>query len=133
MIGLDTSALLRYLTDDDPAVAAQVAAAIDGDEPVQLSGIVLIEAVHVLRGVPYSRRNPDLADVLIELLAHENVVLTGLDQDLATAAIRGARGLSPRHIADALIGAAARDAGSRQLLTTDTAFVTDLIPVVQLH
>jgi predicted nucleic acid-binding protein len=133
LIALDTSALLRYLTVDDPAVARQIAERIDGEEHVQLSPIVLIEAVHVLRGPPYERTNPELADALVELLSHENVVLSGLDQDLATAAIQAARDLSPRHIADALIAAAARDAGARQLLTTDTAFTTDLVEVVQLR
>lgn len=133
MIALDTSAVIRYLTDEDPDVARRVGDLVQGSEPIQLSPIVLIETVHVLRGSPYDRANPDLADALVELLSHENVILSGLDQELATAAIQAARELSPRHIADALIAAAARDAGARELLTTDTAFTTDLIPVIQLR
>ena len=101
-------------------------------EPVQLSPAVLIETVHVLRGRPYGIENPALADTLVELLAHENVALSGLDGDLAIAAIHGARERSPRHLADALIAAAARDAGCRLLVTTDTAFATELLPVKQL-
>ena len=133
MIALDTSALVRYLTNDDPAVARRVARLIDDVEPVQLSPAVLIETVHVLRGRPYAIENPALADTLIELLAHENVVLSGLDADLAIAAIHGARDRSPRHLADAMIAAAARDAGCRLLVTTDSAFVSDLVPVEQLR
>ena len=133
MIALDTSAVVRYLTDDDPAVATRVSELIDGVEPVQVSQAVLIETVHVLRGRPYAIKNPALADSLVELLAHENVVLTGLDVDLGIAAILGARERSPRHLADALIAAAARDAGCRLLVTTDTAFATDLVPVEQLR
>lgn len=129
MIALDTSALIRYLTDDVPVAAARVAALIDDSEPVQISPAVLIEVVHVLRGAPYARPNPDLADSLVELLTHENVVLSGLDQELAAAAIRGARDRSPRHLADALIAAAALDAGCRVLVTTDSAFATDLVAV----
>jgi predicted nucleic acid-binding protein len=78
VIGLDTSALVRYLNDDDPAVAARVAELIDDVESVQLSPAVLIETVHVLRGRPYGIENPALADTLVELLAHENVALSGL-------------------------------------------------------
>ena len=92
---LDTSALVRFLIDDEPAVAERVAAAIDGDEPVHVSALVLLEFVHVLRGKPYARTNPDLADVLVDLLTHENIVLTGVDRDIATVAIRAARERSP--------------------------------------
>ena len=133
MIALDTSAMVRYLTNDDPAVAGRVARLIDDVEPVQLSPTVLIEIVHVLRGGPYNVPNPALADTLVELLAHENVLLSGLDEDLAIGAILGARERSPRHLADGLIAAAARDAGCRLLVTTDTAFATDLLPVEQLR
>ena len=133
MIALDTSALVRYLTNDDPAVAARVASIVDDVESVQVSPAVLIETVHVLRGRPYTIENPVLADTLVELLAHENVVLSGLDVNLAIAAILGARERSPRHIADALIAAAARDAGCRLLVTTDRAFTTDLVLVEQLR
>ena len=133
MIALDTSALVRYLTNDEPAVAARVASLIDDVEPVQLSPAVLIETVHVLRGRHYAIDNPNLADALVELLAHENVVLSGLDSDLAIAAILGARERSPRHLADAIIAASARDAGCRLLVTTDRAFATDLVPVEQLR
>jgi predicted nucleic acid-binding protein len=133
LIALDTGALVRYLTDDEPAVAARVAELIDSPEPVQLSTLVLLETVHVLRSRPYAVANPRLADTLVDLLSHEHIVLSGLDQDLAAAAIRGARERSPRHLADALIAAAAYDAGCRALVTTDTAFITDLVPVEQLR
>lgn len=133
MIALDSSALIRYLTNDVPGVAARVEDLLEGDEPVQISPPVLLESVHVLRGQPYSIANPALADALVELLAHENVVLSGLDRDLAAAALRGARERSPRHLADAIIAAAARDAGCRVLMTTDSGFATELVPVEQLR
>lgn len=132
MIGLDTSVLVRYLTADDPELAQAAAVLIEGDEPVVISSLVLLETVHVLRGTPYERASPDLADALVELLAHENVTLTGLDPDLAGAAIASVRDLSPRHIADALIGAAARDAGATRLVTNDAAFTSPFIDVVPL-
>ena len=51
----------------------------------------------------------------------------------SAAAIRGARELSSRHIADAIIAAATRDAGCRVLMTTDEAFATELVAVEQLR
>jgi predicted nucleic acid-binding protein len=110
-----------------------VAVAIDGPEQVGISSLVLGETVHVLRGPPYHRRNPDLADALVELLAHESIVLTDLDAELASAAIGGVRHLSPRHIADALISASAHQAGASALLTNDRAFASTLVTVRQLE
>ncbi len=132
MIGLDTSALVRYLTEDDPALAVRVAKLIEGEELVGIPALVLLEAIHVLRGTPYRRDNPELADTLVELLAHENVRLLGLDAELASAAIRHVRGRSARHLADALIAASAAEAGARLLVTNDTRFVPDLVPLAQV-
>jgi predicted nucleic acid-binding protein len=111
--------------------AAEVGALLEGDEPVGIPALVLLEAAHVLRGRPYDRTNPDLADVLVELLAHESVVLIGLDADLASAALRSVRGHSARHLADALIGASARDGGASLILTTDARFTSDLVTIRQ--
>jgi len=132
MIGLDSSALLRYLLTDDRAMADRVDVALSGSEPVGISTPVLLEVVHVLRGASYRRENPTLADAIIDFIGHQNVVLTDLDADLAAAAVTAVRHLSPRHIADALISAAARQAGARQLLTADQTFASQLVPVVQV-
>jgi predicted nucleic acid-binding protein len=132
MIGLDSSALLRYLLTDDRAMADRVHEALSGSESVGISTPVLLEVVHVLRGASYRRENPAVADAIIDFIGHQNVVLTDLDADLASAAITAVRHLSPRHIADALISAAARHAGARQLLTADRTFASQLVPVVQL-
>lgn len=132
MLALDSSALVRYLTNDVPSAARRVGAAIDGDQVVAVPALVLLETVHVLRGRPYMRQNPDLADALVDLLAHENIRLIGLDSELASAAIREARDRSPRHLADALIAASAVEGGATRLLTTDRAFASPLVPVEQL-
>lgn len=132
MIALDTSALLRHLLDDQRRMACYVSDMLEGSEAIGISVPVLIEALHVLRGPPYSRSNPAVAAALIELLGHENVVLTDLDADLASAAMAAVRHLSPRHLADALISAAARQAGASQLLTADRTFASHLVPVIQL-
>lgn len=129
MIALDTSALLRFLTNDRPTLAASVNSLIDGDEPVGISSIVLAETVHVLRYPPYERTNPELGDALIELLAHEKIILTDGDGALASAAIAAVRGSSARHIVDALISAGASHAGARMLVTADHSFASHLVPL----
>lgn len=133
MIALDSSALLRYLTNDRPRLADAVANLIEHGDPVVISSLVLAETVHVLRGPPYLRANPDLSDAIIDLLGHENIRLTDLDSDLASAAIAGVRHLSARHIVDALISAGARQAGAVSLVTDDRAFASSLVPVQQLR
>jgi hypothetical protein len=83
-------------------------------------------------GVPYHRDNPVLADALVELLAHENVRLIGLDAGLASAARRHVRSRSAGHCVDALIAASAAEAWARGLVTNDARFVPDLLPLVQI-
>lgn len=133
MIAIDSGVLLRYLTEDIPELAEAASRLIDGRTEIGISALVLLEATHVLRGPVYGLGNPQLADVLIDLLRHENVRLTGLDAELACAAIAGVRHLSARHIADALISAAARDAGAGLLVTNDRKFGTHLVPLRQLQ
>ncbi len=132
MIALDTSVLLRYLTNDEPHLADEVGGLLSGPDPVGISSLVLLESAYALRGAPYHRENPDIADTLIDLLAHSNVVLVDLSADLASAAMAGVRHLSARHIADALISAAVREAGATMLVTNDRKFASRLVPVRQL-
>ena len=132
MIALDSGVLVRYLTGDDPALAAAAREFIEGDEAVGLSSVVLLEIVHALRGEPYARDNPDLTDTLIELLSRENVRLTDLDADLVMAAFAGVRHLSARDLADALVAAAAKSAAARVLVTNDRTFASRIVPLAQL-
>lgn len=132
MIALDTSALLRYLTGDAPTAARAVESLLAGSERVGISTAVLVETVHILRGGTSPRTNPDVADTLIRLLAHENIALTDLDARLASAAIAGVRHLSPRHLVDALISAAAYQAGASTLVTADRKFASKLVAVRHL-
>jgi hypothetical protein len=49
-----------------------------------------------------------------------------------SAAIAGVRHVSARHIADALIAAAARSGGATGLHTNDRKFASELVPVEQV-
>lgn len=72
MIGLDTNALLRLLTEDDAAQAAQVRkrlAALDSvAESVLLNNVVLVETLWTLRRL-YSFERAQLQDLLGQLLS----------------------------------------------------------------
>ena len=72
MIGLDTNALLRLLTEDDAAQAAQVRkrlAALDSvAESVLLNNIVLVETLWTLRRL-YGFERAQLQDLLGQLLS----------------------------------------------------------------
>jgi predicted nucleic acid-binding protein len=132
VIAVDSSVLIRYLTNDDPALAKAAAEVIDGEEPVGVSAMVLLETVHVLRGRAYGLENPAVTEALVELLQHQNVHLLDLDADLACAAMLGVRHLSARHLADALISACASQAGADALVTNDRKFSSRLVPIRQL-
>lgn len=132
-IALDTSALLRYLTNDVPPLAKAVADVIEGPDGATLSSLVLLEAAYALRSRHYGWDNPQVADALIDLLAHDGIVLSDMPGDLASAAIAGVRHVSARHIADALVAAAARHGGAEALLTGDAKFASELIPLVRLQ
>ena len=132
MIAVDAGVLIRYLTWDRPPLAAAARDLIEGDETVGVSSVVLLEAIHVLRADRYGRDNPELTDAFVELLSRENVRLTDLDAELAMAAFAGVRHLSARHLADALVAAAAESAKARVLVTNDRSFASKLVPVAQL-
>ena len=72
MIGLDTNALLRLLTDDDAAQGALVRkrlAALDGvPESVLLNNVVLVETLWTLRKA-YGFERSELQNLLEQLLS----------------------------------------------------------------
>jgi predicted nucleic acid-binding protein len=51
MVLLDTSVIVRYLTDDPPEMAEQAARVLDGPQNVVISEVVLVETAHVLSSV----------------------------------------------------------------------------------
>ena len=72
MIGLDTNALLRLLTDDDAAQAELVRnrlAALDATpESVLLNNVVLVETLWTLRRL-YDFERSELQDLMEQLLS----------------------------------------------------------------
>ena len=128
MISLDTSVLVRYLVGTPEAQARRAARAIDHEGEVAISVIALVECAHVLR-TQYRVAQVDIIDALIGLLQRRNVTLLGLRTDSAVAGLVRARELPGRPIADALIAAAAVEAGAVPIVTFDVEMHRHGVPV----
>ncbi len=121
MIAVDTNVLVRYLVNDDAAQASAARALLEGLTPERAGFIcreVAIEMVWVLeRAYKFSRAQ--IADVLVELIATDSIVVEAAD-DVAGAAGRYRRG--GVGFADLMVLAAAHRAGATPLYTFDRRF-----------
>lgn len=124
---LDTSVVVRYLADDDPARALAAARLIDGETTVVVSTGSILETVHVLR-TQYAARNPELGRAIVRLLSKQNVVLADADVAAIVAGIERTLQRSERRIADAILAAAAEQAGCDWIATFDDAFASPSVP-----
>lgn len=118
MIALDTNVLVRFLVQDDPDQARIATALFDqltDADPGFVSREVLIELVWVLeRAYGYTRS--DIAAALEGLLSAIELVIEA-DDNVGQAVERYR--LEGFGFADLIIAAAARRAGSRELVTFD--------------
>ena len=119
MIGLDTNVLIRYLAQDDKKQAARATRLIESElsetAPGFIGLIVLVELCWVLKRL-YGATPPELKATLQDLLGTRQLVIER--RDVVTAALR-LLGSATADVADALIAAAAADAGCRHTVTFD--------------
>ena len=121
MIGLDTNVLIRYLVRDDPE-QAEVARELLDDLTVDYPGFicreVIVEVVWVLqRSYDFTRRQ--IADVLLELLATDNLVFEDARDVTNAAESYGAGGAD---FADRMIFEAALRNDAMPVYTFDRKF-----------
>lgn len=119
MIGLDTNILVRFLTRDDPAQAAQAEALMAGltpERPGFVAREVTVELVWVLERA-YGLSRAEVARALDGLIEARELVLEAADR-VALAADRYRQGGAG--FADQMILLAGRDAGCEATLTLDT-------------
>ena len=124
---LDTSILIRYLTNDPPHLAEESASIIDSDEALLISPVIIAEAAHVLRSV-YAVPREAIVDDLIAVLQKANVGVTGLDTPLAYEALLLCRPSGRVSVADAMLWAEARTA-NLPVYTFDRRFPDDGIVI----
>lgn len=125
---LDTSYLVRYLTDDPPDLARRAADIIDSDRRLAVSAVVLAETAYVLTRV-YQVPRQAVVDQLIALLQKENIVPLRLDKGIAIEALLLCHPSGRVSFADALIWAEARSGGPAAVYTFDERFPADAIEV----
>ena len=118
MIALDTNVLVRYVVRDDERQAGAARALLDtltDTEPGFVCREMLVELVWVLART-YSFAAPEIARLLLELLATNGLVLEAED-DVAKAAV--AYGEQAGDFSDLMILAAARRSGALPVYTFD--------------
>lgn len=118
MIGADTSVLVRYLVGTPRGQARAAARLIDSDREIGVSPVALAECAHVLR-TQYGVAREDIIEALIGLVQRRNFNVLGMRTEAIVDALVRARSLPGRPIPDALIVAAAVDAGALPLVTFD--------------
>ena len=126
---VDSSVLIRYFADDDPPRAFAAAQLLDTADELELvvSTGVILEVVHVLR-TRYGVENPRIAELLAAFLSRENVRVADADRSRLIAALIWTVRASARRIPDAILAAAAEQAGCERIATFDEAFVSPTVP-----
>ena len=118
MIALDTNVLVRFLVQDDQDQARVASAAIERlteDEPGFVCREVMVELVWVLERA-YRLDRPRIAGALDGLLSAIELVVEGSDDVAPALELYRNDGFD---FADLMIAAAARRAGTSELLTFD--------------
>ncbi len=119
---LDTSVIVRYLSNDLPALAARARALIESDAALGITAVALLEAVFVLRRAPYDYAREAVVDALVDLLQRQNIRGVGVDSEEAALALLLCRPSSAVNFGDALIAATARSAGLTEGYSFDARF-----------
>ena len=121
--------LVRYLTGDPPDLADLSARAIDGEEPLLITDVVLVEAAYVLRSV-YGVPREAIVDHLVALLRKANIDTFRLDKHLVIEALRLCRPSGRVSFGDALVWAAARSEPDPIVYSLDRRFPDEGITVL---
>ena len=125
---LDTSMVVRYLTNDPPEMAERAALILDGDSALTLTDVVLTEIAYVLTSV-YRVQRDVVVDHLTNLIRKRNISILGLDKEIVIRALLLCRPSGRVSFADAMIWAAARSAGAKVLYSFDERFPSDGLEV----
>ena len=118
---LDTSFIVRYLTDDPADMAARAARVIDSQRVLGLSTVVLAEVWYVLQARYHVPREAVLV-ALLNLVSRANIRVLHVSKELVVAALELCRPSGRVSIADALIWAETRQAGIPTVYSFDRRF-----------
>ena len=125
---LDTSMLVRYLTNDAPDLATKAAIIIDGQDNLYITDVVIVEAAYVLTSVYRVPRNT-VVDYMITFLQKENILTFGIDKGKALQALLLCRPSGRVSFGDAMIWAAAQSSEESIVYSLDERFPDDGLEV----
>ncbi|RME62731.1 MAG: type II toxin-antitoxin system VapC family toxin [Caldilineae bacterium] len=126
---LDSSYIVRYLTEDQPEMAANAAAIIDSERPLIVSEIVLTETAYVLASV-YKAPRAAIVDALIGFLQRRNIRLAHLPKSRAVEALLLCRGSNRFSFTDVLLWAEVIQSDTPRLYTFDRRFPAEGIEIL---
>jgi len=121
LVDVDSSFLVRYLTDDPPALAERAAAVLDGTEPLLLCKTLLMESVYVLGSV-YKLSRQEIVNALSAPMQKVNLIPAHLPKARVLEALQLRRPSRRVSFADALPWAEAREQRSAKIHTFDRRF-----------
>jgi len=126
---LDTSVVVRYLTNNPPEAGARAAAIIDSDHRLVLSELVLVESAYVLASV-YGVSRPALVDALTALVQRRNILTPDRSKVRILEALRMCRDSKRYSFTDVLLWAEARDRGVTRIYSFDERFPSEGIEIL---
>ena len=126
---LDTSYVVRYLTDDPPDMAERATEVIEGEEILILSEMVLLETAYVLSSV-YQVPRDVLVDNLAELVQRANLRLATLPKDRVLEALQLCRNSARVSFTDALVWAQAVEMGAERIYAFDGKFPSRGVSII---
>ncbi len=118
---LDSSVIVRYLTNDPPAMAETAAEIIDTGRPLIVSEVVLAESAYVLSSV-YGVPRAAVVDALSAFVQRHNIRLLNLPKPLTLEALSLCRDSGRHSFTDALLWAEARNSATPVVYTFDARF-----------
>jgi len=127
---LDTSVLVRYLTNDSPELAERSAHVIESADEVTLSDVALVETAWVLERT-YGLPRDVVVDSLRALIRRRNVRTACLPKEVVDAALAFCRGSRRVAFADALIWAAASVDSDASVYSFDRRFPASDVTVIR--
>ena len=127
---LDTSVIVRYLTNDPPEMAERAARVIEGPDPFTVSEVVLVEAAYVLSSVYAIERAP-VVDALAAFVQRRNVRMLHLPKVLVVEALQSCRDSGRHSFVDVMLWAQAIHSGAPRICTFDARFPKAGVEIVQ--
>jgi predicted nucleic acid-binding protein len=118
---LDSSVIVRYLTNDPPDMAERAARVIEGPAIVIVSEVILVESAYVLSTV-YEITRADVVDALTAFIQRRNVRMLSLPKPSVVEALQACRESKRFSFADAMLWAQVRHSSSARICTFDDRF-----------